>query len=238
MGSNYGSNTVTEHPTSRQGGFTLVEMAIVLVIIGLILAAVSIGKDAERNAEYKNVAQGFVQPWVQAYNAYYDRVQVPVGDNPQNASQRVAGCALTTPDCAFGSDPTNNPQLVNLMTQTGISMPQGLGGNTQGQQQQFRYLDQAGVAHTLTLWFAYNGNGSPPNGNVLVLHDVVPELAKMLDGYVDGSVNLASGNFACGSVATTLTATGTPGEFTASAINTDSDETASTGYDCVWKMAN
>jgi len=235
MSSNYGSNAVTEHSTDRQRGFTLVEMAIVLVIIGLILAAISIGKDAERNAEYKNVAQGFVQPWVQAYNAYYDRVQVPVGDNLQNATQRVGGCVAYNPaDCAFGSAPTTatTPVLVNLMTQTGISMPQGLGGTTQGHQQQFRYLDQAGVAHTLTLWFAYNGDGSPPNGNVMVLQDVVPELASMLDGYVDGSVNLASGNFACGSV------DATSGKFTAQNISVDADETASKGYDCVWKMAN
>ena len=37
---------------AAQGGFTLVEMAVVLVIIGLILGAVSIGKDVQRNAEY------------------------------------------------------------------------------------------------------------------------------------------------------------------------------------------
>jgi prepilin-type N-terminal cleavage/methylation domain-containing protein len=35
---------------ARQAGFTLVEMAVVLVIIGVILGAVMIGRDAQRNA--------------------------------------------------------------------------------------------------------------------------------------------------------------------------------------------
>ena len=34
-----------------QGGFTLVEMSVVLLVIGLIIGAVSIGKDMQRNAD-------------------------------------------------------------------------------------------------------------------------------------------------------------------------------------------
>ncbi len=50
----------------HQQGFTLVEMSIVLVIIGLILGAVSIGKDLQRDAEYSKIKQKFVDQWVQA----------------------------------------------------------------------------------------------------------------------------------------------------------------------------
>ncbi|MBE9395822.1 type II secretion system protein [Pontibacterium sp. N1Y112] len=41
----------------HQQGFTLVEMSIVLVIIGFILGAVSIGKDLQRDAEYSKIKQ-------------------------------------------------------------------------------------------------------------------------------------------------------------------------------------
>jgi prepilin-type N-terminal cleavage/methylation domain-containing protein len=55
----------------NQQGFTLIEMAIVLVVIGLIIAAVGVGKDTMRNAEYTKVYNKFVEPWKQAaYNAF------------------------------------------------------------------------------------------------------------------------------------------------------------------------
>ena len=75
--------------SSSQGGFTLVEMAIVLVIIGLILGAVSIGKDLQRTAEYKKVKQKFVDQWAQAYNQYYIRAGVVVGDQQDSPTLAV-----------------------------------------------------------------------------------------------------------------------------------------------------
>jgi prepilin-type N-terminal cleavage/methylation domain-containing protein len=66
---------------STQQGFTLVEMAVVLVIIGLILGAVMIGKDVQRNAEYARVKQKFVDQWAVAYNAYHQRTGAPLADS-------------------------------------------------------------------------------------------------------------------------------------------------------------
>ena len=44
----------------RACGFTLIEMAVVLVIIGVIIDAVMIGRDVQRNAEYTRIKQKFV----------------------------------------------------------------------------------------------------------------------------------------------------------------------------------
>lgn len=85
----------------EQGGFTLIEMAVVLVIIGLILGAVSIGKDLQRNAEYKKVKQKFVDQWAQAYNEYYEKTGVVLGDSQVAPTYAIGGGSLSFTDSAL-----------------------------------------------------------------------------------------------------------------------------------------
>ncbi|WP_157669509.1 type II secretion system protein [Chitinibacter sp. GC72] len=64
---------------SRQYGFTLVEMAIVLVIIGLILGAAFKGKDLIDGAKVKNMAAQ-VNKMQAAFNVYYEKYGAYPGD--------------------------------------------------------------------------------------------------------------------------------------------------------------
>jgi len=76
---------------SKSKGFTLVEMAIVLAIIGVILGAVSIGKDLQRDAENQKIYQKFVSAWKTAYDQYYNRIGVVVGDSQVAPTYMVDG---------------------------------------------------------------------------------------------------------------------------------------------------
>ncbi|WP_334189540.1 type II secretion system protein [Noviherbaspirillum sp.] len=76
-------------------GFTLVEMAIVLVIIGLILGALSIGKDVQRNAEYQKVGNKFVFEWKKAYDGYYQRTGTLLGDSQVAPTGMINGNETT-----------------------------------------------------------------------------------------------------------------------------------------------
>ncbi|MBF0329551.1 MAG: prepilin-type N-terminal cleavage/methylation domain-containing protein [Nitrospirae bacterium] len=65
-------------------GFTLIEMAIVLVIIGIILGAIMKGKDVMRSAQTKQLYQGFIGKWVSMADTYYDKTGSNLGDGASN----------------------------------------------------------------------------------------------------------------------------------------------------------
>ncbi len=72
-----------------QKGFTLVEIAIVLVIIGLLLGGILKGQEMITQAKIKNVVADFSGVSA-AYYGYQDRYRAIPGDDP-NADTRWAG---------------------------------------------------------------------------------------------------------------------------------------------------
>ena len=85
-------------------GFTLVEMALVLIIIGIIIGAIVKGKDLVRSAEQKKIYSKFVNEWRMAYLNFYDRTGKILGDtfdgtNPgQDGEADTAGGDNSAPD--------------------------------------------------------------------------------------------------------------------------------------------
>ena len=63
----------------RRKGFSLIELSVVLIIIGLLLAAVMKGKDLIKNAEIKKFYNNFIKQWELAYTTFYDRTGKVLG---------------------------------------------------------------------------------------------------------------------------------------------------------------
>jgi len=77
-----------------QTGFTLIELAIVLVIIGLLLGGVLKGQELINSAKVKNLAADFKNIQVYIYG-YQDRFKALPGDD-HSATAHVAGTNAST----------------------------------------------------------------------------------------------------------------------------------------------
>jgi len=107
---------------NQPGGFTLIEIAIVLVIIGLLLGGVLKGQELITSAKIRNVANDF-NGISAAYYTYQDRYRAMPGDDPNaksrwTTSQSGDGNAVINGkfDASVTGDPTAD-QESNLLWQ-------------------------------------------------------------------------------------------------------------------------
>jgi prepilin-type N-terminal cleavage/methylation domain-containing protein len=93
---------------SKQSGFTLIEIAIVLVIIGLLLGGVLKGQELINSAKVKNLATDFKNIPVYVYG-YQDKFKALPGDDANVAMHVTGGVActgapaITTGQCNVGN---------------------------------------------------------------------------------------------------------------------------------------
>lgn len=79
----------------KQSGFTLIELAIVLVIIGLLLGGVLKGQELINSAKVKNMATDFKNVQVYIYG-YQDKYKALPGDDGQVANHLTGATLATT----------------------------------------------------------------------------------------------------------------------------------------------
>jgi len=87
------------HIARRQSGFTLIEIAIVLVIIGLLLGGILKGQELINSARVKNLASDFRNIPVFIYG-YQDKFKALPGDD--SAATTHVGTATFTPGTGNG----------------------------------------------------------------------------------------------------------------------------------------
>jgi prepilin-type N-terminal cleavage/methylation domain-containing protein len=160
-------------------GFTLIEMAIVLIIIGIIIGAVVKGKDIVRSAEQKKLYTQYVREWQIAFNNYYDRTGWILADSndPNNAGARDGHANANA----------SNANIDSQLQAVGLTPPSvGPTGTTLVR----TYTDSTGVQRTLTLAFQWRAN----LGNFIRITGLPNDLGLAWDRIVDGTADGAAGD--------------------------------------------
>ncbi|SMP12476.1 prepilin-type N-terminal cleavage/methylation domain-containing protein [Desulfurobacterium pacificum] len=161
----------------KQQGFTLIELAIVLVIIGIIMGAVLKGKDLIENARIKKVATA-VKQWEMYQWAFYDRMGRYAGDQDKSG---IIGDNSTTDNAKTDLE---NAHFIN---------PPDTNAITSG-------------SNTFYVFYGYYNGTDGKDHNALILcassdcsasfdNDTLPYLTS-IDRIVDGSVG-TGGNVFC-----------------------------------------
>ena len=178
----------------RQSGFSLIELSVVLIVIGLVIGAVAVGRDLQRSAANQRLSTDFIQGWQLAYEAYFNGVGHPPGDNPSNPTGQVNGNISPAQTELCG------PTMINMFLAAGIRVPTG---RTEGQQDRYVYLDSNGNPQEVVVCFqsvpwsepaATVGNYVALPRNVMVMKRVTFSLAGALDQQIDGRTDARFGS--------------------------------------------
>ncbi len=175
---------------TKQSGFTLVEIAIVLVIIGLLLGGVMKGQELIINARAKSAVKD-MDGVISAFNAYVDRYRRLPGDDGPIATLQARGGAWTTVTLAGN----NNGVLAIAAAQTFNG-----GGEQANIWQHLRAAGFINGDHTLTAAAAlpinaFNGltgitavGVTGMTGNVICMSQVPGKAAATMDSQLDNGL--------------------------------------------------
>ena len=176
--------------TKNEKGFSLVEMAIVLIIIGLILGMVFKGKDLIQSARQKSFYNKFLKAWELSVISYYDRTGQLLGDGTINGGTAAA------PDFHFdnisGANFGNANGIDATLKKVGLEVPVSNTANSG----QYAYNGAYSGVRTVTLYLQWlYSHGESQYHNCLWIRSVPTDLAIALDTLVDGSMDARAGNF-------------------------------------------
>lgn len=191
-------------------GFTLIEMAIVLIIIGIIIGAVIKGKDLIRSAEQKKIYTKYLNAWRTGYAHFYDRTGKRLGDfyDASFSSEGQDGKADTDnshdgkiSNVERGYLKTGDPLGTDFrgLDDVGLTAPSSNTGNCW----EYTYTDKEGIGHSMYVGFKYNRDDKY---NYMWVEGVPNELGMALDTIIDNEADGTSGDFLCFNKADTVNA--------------------------------
>ncbi|MBI5681844.1 MAG: prepilin-type N-terminal cleavage/methylation domain-containing protein [Deltaproteobacteria bacterium] len=159
-------------------GFTLIELAIVLVIIGLIIGAVVKGGDLIDSAKMKRVKVD-VDTWMAAAYTYFDKYNALPGDDTK-ASARWSGAANGNGDGYFNDG--NNDRPWDHLRRAGLVDGEATAGESASARPKTVYGGQYGPYFVVVSWW-------PPQSNAFRVWLPAQKAQEYDEKYDNGTAN-------------------------------------------------
>ncbi|MCK5111231.1 MAG: hypothetical protein KAQ94_06890 [Arcobacteraceae bacterium] len=168
--------------------FSLIELSIAMIVIGIIIAAVMNGRDLIKSSQTKEFSQTFARKWSTIVNSYYDRVNAHLTDGSSNSGLNLYSDGYF--DGVDMSIDSNQTALKNQLKVAGINPCKLISTNCYFDDGSCNptcykiageFTDEATVQIYLN---AYIHNSTPTN--FIVLHNIPADIAAAVDRLIDG----------------------------------------------------
>ncbi|ADN08075.1 prepilin-type N-terminal cleavage/methylation domain-containing protein [Sulfurimonas autotrophica] len=172
----------------KRSGFTLIELSIVLIIIGLIIGAVMKGKDLINSADQKKIYNTWVNQWQVTFNTYQDRTGGVLGDGIIN------GGTATDPNGQCDNvrlDTTTSVQ--NKLKAIGLDIPVSNIATSNGGAYKIKGKYTTSTATAYLYWLYSHTDGTYKNR--LYITGMPTDVAIAFDTMTDGAINPSAGSF-------------------------------------------
>jgi len=167
-------------------GFTLIELSIVLIIIGLIIGAVIKGKDLINSSNQKKIYNTWVKEWQIAANTYQDRTGSVLADS------NTSGGTATEEDGYFDNvDLSTTTSVQEVLKKVGLDVPLGNVPSKNGGAYSIKGKHITSEAQIHLVALSATGN----NKNYLQINNLPTDVAIAFDTITDGKLDPQGGSF-------------------------------------------